>query len=73
MENDGLGEVLFEMVRVGQVVKVTAIHPATGTEATIVGAATLSPYSLKANARRKLRSLIEKKSVSGGGRGPAAS
>jgi len=55
----GLGpEVLFEVIAIGNTVKVTAIDPDTGLEASIVGAATTTLYSLKANAMRKLARVL---------------
>ena len=56
-----LGEVLFEVRAVGNAVKVSAIDPATNTEVCVVGSAFTSPYSLKMNALRKLKSVLRKK------------
>lgn len=55
-----MAQVLFEMVRVGNAVKVTAIDPQSGVEAVVVGAATLSRYSLEQAALRKLERLVAK-------------
>lgn len=66
MERTDLGEVFFEFVRMGNAVKVTAIHALTGTEVAIVGAANMSPFTLKANALRKLQSVIAKKAGGSG-------
>jgi hypothetical protein len=55
-----MAQVLFEMVRVGNAVKVTAIDPASGTEAVVVGSASLSRYSLEQAALRKLERLLAK-------------
>jgi hypothetical protein len=54
MAESGSREVLFEFVQLGNAVKVTAIDPATGTEASIVGSPAMSEAMLKRNALRKL-------------------
>lgn len=54
MSEPDIGEVLFEFRRVGAVVRVTAIHVATGTEIVMVGAASAGDYALKTAAIRKL-------------------
>lgn len=56
--SDGLGEVLFELIPMGSVVKVSAIDPVTGTEVCLVGDPHLSSYSLRAAARRKLAYVV---------------
>ncbi|MBF0093135.1 MAG: hypothetical protein HQL34_01170 [Alphaproteobacteria bacterium] len=61
-----MSEILFEMMRVGNAVRVTAIDPATGTEVVLVGSAQASPYTLKANAARKLQAVIAKKKLEKG-------
>jgi hypothetical protein len=53
-------EVLFEMLAMGNSVKVSAIDPATNTEVSVVGSIHTSPYSLKMNALRKLQAAIRK-------------
>ena len=63
---EGRTEVLFEMVQLGNVVRVTAIDPESGTEVVLVGPAQASPFTLKANAMRKLKAAIEKKKPAGG-------
>lgn len=55
-----MAEVLFEFVRVGNSVKVTAIDARTGKEAVIVGMPTLSRFSLEQAALRKLQRLLAK-------------
>jgi hypothetical protein len=55
-----LREVLFEIYRIGNSVKVSALDPQTNTEVAIVGSPHMSPYSLKTNAIRKLRYVIAK-------------
>ncbi len=52
---------LIEFVRVGNSVKVSAIDPCTGIEASIVGPAILSQAQLGANAIAKLRYVLAKK------------
>lgn len=56
-----LKEVLYEMIPVGRVIKVTAIDPETGVEISIVGDPRLSEYSLKQAAKRKLEYVLRKK------------
>jgi hypothetical protein len=56
------GEILIEFVMQGSVVKVTAIDPASGTEAVIMGPAGAPRAALSDAAVRKLRYLIQKKS-----------
>jgi len=53
-------EVLFEFQQVGSVIKVTAIDPDTGIEATIQGPATASQHILQQNAIQKLNYLLKK-------------
>ena len=55
-----LGEVLFEVRVVGNAVKVSALDPATNTEVCVVGSVNTSPYSLKMNALRKLKSVLRR-------------
>ena len=52
------GEVLFEIRRVGNVAKVTAIHVASNTEVSIVGAPVVGDYGLKLAALRKLSYVL---------------
>lgn len=56
-----LNEVLFEYFNVGNAVRVCAIDPITNTEVVVVGSAYMSHYSLKMNAMRKLKFMLEKK------------
>jgi hypothetical protein len=58
MNKADLGEVLFEFRRIGASVKVSAIHAATGTEISLVGAASAGEYVLKAAALRKLAYVL---------------
>ncbi|MEQ9449379.1 MAG: hypothetical protein RLN70_10830, partial [Rhodospirillaceae bacterium] len=61
LEDSPLSEVLFEIVGMGNSVKVSAIDPITNTEVSIVGSIHSSPYTLKMNALRKLDSVVRKK------------
>jgi|GEM_PF-377063 len=53
-------EVLFEVIFIGNAVKVTAIDAETGVETSIIGPPTLTQYSMKANAMRKLAAVLAK-------------
>lgn len=53
--------VYFEIARVGNYVKVTAIDSVTAIEASIVGSARLTTAQLKAAALRKLEYVINKR------------
>jgi hypothetical protein len=53
-------EVLFEVISIGNAVKVIAIDAITGIETSIVGSPTMTAYSLKMNAMRKLFSVLAK-------------
>lgn len=55
-----LPEVLFEIVAIGNAVKVSAIDPHTNIEVSVVGPVTASAYSLKMNALRKLKARLRK-------------
>jgi hypothetical protein len=52
--------VIYEVICIGNSVKVSAIDAHTGVEVAIVGNARMPLYSLKANALRKLRRALEK-------------
>lgn len=56
-----LGEVLFEFRRVGNVVKVTAIHVDTDTEVCLVGAPAAGEHGLKMAAINKLKYVLAKR------------
>ena len=60
MPSSGKGEILLEFVVQGNVVKATAIHAATGTEASIVGPANAGREVLAQAAARKLQYLLTK-------------
>ncbi len=53
-------EILYEMRRIGNVVKVTAIDCVTGTEASIQGPANAPATLLRQNACRKLEYVLAK-------------
>jgi len=61
-----LQQVLFEFVRVGQVVKVNAIDPESGIEVSMVGDAKAGADTLKRLAMRKLEYVIAKRLAEGG-------
>lgn len=53
-------EVIIEFIRQGRFVKVTAVDPVTGIEASIVGDPNTSPTTLQQLAVKKLRYVINK-------------
>ena len=53
-------QVIFEFVRVGSYVKVVAVDPVTGTEATIVGNPMSGEAMLKRTAVQKLKYVMDK-------------
>ena len=55
-------EVIFEFLRVGAAVKVTAVDVATGIEASIVGDPAAGEGALKQLARQKLDYVLAKQS-----------
>ncbi len=57
MTIDNFGEVIVEATRNGTYLKVTAIHAATGTEATAVGPA-VEPRAVERLAIAKLKRLL---------------
>ncbi len=56
-----LDEVLFEYQVLGNAVRVAAIDPRTNTEVVVVGSPTMTPYSLRVNALKKLQFVLAKK------------
>lgn len=56
-----LHEVLFEMRRVGKVLRVTAIDARTGTEVIMVADPRQSQHAIKTLAARKLAYVLDKK------------
>ena len=57
MTDAGLGQVIVEKTRTGTWLKVTAVHVATGTEATAIGPA-MEPKAVERLAVAKLRRLL---------------
>lgn len=55
-----LNEVYYELTRVGNVVRVNAIDPITGTEVITVGDPRAGEVQLKQIARRKLEYVLTK-------------
>jgi hypothetical protein len=55
------GEVLFEFVRVGNAIKVTAFHVPTLTEVSVVAAAGASEAHLKLLGLRRLEYVLARK------------
>ncbi len=55
-----MAEILFEFVRNGNVVKVTAIEPETRVEAAVVVPIGLSEDEMKLQAMRKLNYVLKK-------------
>jgi hypothetical protein len=58
-------EILFEFVRIGAYVKVSAVDATTGLEVSIVGSAKASQQELERNALRKLQYVMEKSKKKG--------
>jgi hypothetical protein len=54
-------EVLFEFSRLGNFMRVTAVHVATNTEVVIAGPATAPQAALQNTALQKLRYVLAKK------------
>lgn len=57
--------VIFEFISVGAYVKVSAIDPATGIEASIVGNPASGEAALRRTALRKLQFVLEKRRTGG--------
>ncbi len=57
-----LGEVYLEYQRIGNLVKVSAIHAATAIEVSIQGPSSASPNELETLAINKLKYVMAKKS-----------
>ena len=55
-----MSDVLFEYVRFGSSVKVTAIEPETKTEAVVIVPANLSEQEMQAKALQKLLYILTK-------------
>lgn len=58
-----MSEILFEYVRQGQYVKVTAIEPETCTEASVVVPANLSREQMQFQALNRLNYVLKKKAA----------
>ena len=54
-------ETIFEFIRVGAAVKVTAVDPASGVEATMIGDPTVGEARLKRLAQQKLDYVLAKR------------
>ena len=54
-------DIIFEFVRIGTSVKVTAVDTASGVEAVIVGDPTAGEATLKRLARRKLDYVLARR------------
>lgn len=67
MAQERQGDVIIEMIQVGNAVKVTAIDASTGIEVSMVGAPSMDEETLKRNAVNKLNYVLRK----GGGGGTA--
>ncbi len=63
--SDDANEVLFEIVVMGNAVKVSAVHVATNTEVVVMGSPAMTEFTLKQNALRKLRAALARKFGSG--------
>ena len=57
-------EVLFEYVRQGALIKVTALEPETGVEAVVVVPVGLSEKEMQARAMQKLLYVLKKREES---------
>lgn len=68
MVQEHRGDVIIEMIQVGNAVKVTAIDATTGIEVSIVGAPSTGEEILKRNAVNKLNYVLRKEDGRGPGR-----
>jgi hypothetical protein len=59
-------EVIFEFVRIGDVVKVTALHVASDVEVSLVGDPRAGPHGLRQAALRKLAYVMRNGAAAGG-------
>ncbi len=64
MLDDKAEGIFFEMTVIGNSVKVVAIDSKTGTEAILIAPKNTPVFSLKENAKRKLRYVMNKKGQS---------
>lgn len=58
-----MSEILFEFVRNGNFVKVTAIEPITGTEVSVAVPATLTKEDMKLQALNRLKYVLKKENI----------
>jgi hypothetical protein len=63
------GDVLLEIVQMGNVARCSAIDVRTNTEVSIVAPATYSRFTLEQNALRKLRRVLAQRTAGPSGRG----
>ncbi|WP_425991615.1 DUF6898 family protein [Brevundimonas sp. TWP2-3-2] len=63
--SDAIGDVIIEAIRNGTYLKVTAVHVATGIEATAVGPAA-EPKAVERLAIAKLGAAIRRERATGG-------
>ncbi|MDR1025915.1 MAG: hypothetical protein LBL47_00815 [Lactobacillus sp.] len=56
-----MAEILFELIKIGNSVKVTAIDPITGIEAAVVVPSNLPISQAKQQALKKLKYILSKK------------
>jgi hypothetical protein len=57
----GLGEVLFEFTRLGNIVRVSALHVDSNTEISLVGPNSAPQAALQNAALQKLRYVLNKR------------
>ncbi|QQR69681.1 MAG: hypothetical protein IPI58_03240 [Alphaproteobacteria bacterium] len=55
------GDVLFELTRIGDIVKVTAVDVHTGTEVSLQGPTSAGEILLRQRALQKLRYVMQKR------------
>lgn len=65
MASDRGDGVIFEFISIGAYVKVSAIDPVTGIEASIVGNPASGETALRRTALRKLQFVLEKRRTGG--------
>lgn len=59
-----IGEVIVEFMVMGPIVKVSAIHTASGREVTLQGPASAGPHVLKQQAVNKLKYVLQREKKS---------
>lgn len=60
MEKEKEGGILFQIIRIGNAVKVIAVDEVTGTEISLIAPANTPLVSLKAAAKKKLAYVMNK-------------